>query len=198
MTKHNVPQPVYEPQDKVVAKVATLFGILEQLGFRSERIANYFRETHSFRPTHDVAFVPSERGKSLGHAALVLEMPQPVYEPQDKVVAKVATLFGILEQLGFRSERIEECIRKVKTLEIEDCLDWVRLVIHGLPRSAHYELISRMTSGSCTSTPTPTSCEGKEKASWAEKNPWRGSAAATALLPSCCSCRSRSEYPAAH
>lgn len=66
----------------------------------------------------------------------VEETPQPVYEPQDKVVAKVATLFGILEQLGFRSERIEECIRKVKTLEIEDCLDWVRLIIHGLPRSA--------------------------------------------------------------
>lgn len=92
------------------------------------------------------------------------EMPQPVYEPQDKVVAKVATLFGILEQLGFRSERIEECIRKVKTLEIEDCLDWVRYVwsymacLGVLP----CELISRMTSGSCTSTPTPTSCEGKD------------------------------------
>ncbi|GAA5869867.1 hypothetical protein JCM3774_000517 [Rhodotorula dairenensis] len=55
------------------------------------------------------------------------ETPQPVYEPQDKVIAKVATLFGILEQLGFRSERIEECIKKVKTLEIDDCLDWLYL-----------------------------------------------------------------------
>ncbi|GAA5993713.1 hypothetical protein JCM10908_001342 [Rhodotorula pacifica] len=55
------------------------------------------------------------------------ETPQPVYEPQDKVVAKVATLFGILEQLGFRSERIEECLRKVRTLEIDDCLDWLYL-----------------------------------------------------------------------
>lgn len=63
----------------------------------------------------------------LAMSETVDEMPQPVYEPQDKVVAKVATLFGILEQLGFRSERIEECIRKVKTLEIEDCLDWLYL-----------------------------------------------------------------------
>lgn len=55
------------------------------------------------------------------------ESPQPVYEPQDKVVAKVATLFGILEQLGFRKQRVEECLRKVKALEIDDCLDWVSI-----------------------------------------------------------------------
>ncbi|BGP54757.1 hypothetical protein JCM8202_003265 [Rhodotorula sphaerocarpa] len=55
------------------------------------------------------------------------ESPQPVYEPQDKVVAKVATLFGILEQLGFRKQRVEECLRKVKALEIDDCLDWLYL-----------------------------------------------------------------------
>lgn len=63
----------------------------------------------------------------LAMSETVDETPQPVYESQDKVVAKVATLFGILEQLGFRPERIEECIRKVKTLEIEDCLDWLYL-----------------------------------------------------------------------
>lgn len=98
----------------------------------------------------------------LAMSETVDETPQPVYESQDKVVAKVATLFGILEQLGFRPERIEECIRKVKTLEIEDCLDWVRLIIRGLPLSAPCELISRLAFRSCTSTPTPTSCEGKD------------------------------------
>ncbi|BGP39119.1 hypothetical protein JCM10449v2_003057 [Rhodotorula kratochvilovae] len=55
------------------------------------------------------------------------EAPQPVYEPEDKVVAKVATLYGILEQLGFKTERVEQCIREVKTLELEDCLDWLFL-----------------------------------------------------------------------
>ncbi|GAA5938098.1 hypothetical protein JCM10213_000830 [Rhodosporidiobolus nylandii] len=55
------------------------------------------------------------------------DAPQPVYEPEDKVIAKVATLFGILEQLGFTAERIEECLRAVKVLELDDCMDWLFL-----------------------------------------------------------------------
>ncbi|GAA5857787.1 hypothetical protein JCM9279_000747 [Rhodotorula babjevae] len=55
------------------------------------------------------------------------EGPQPVYEPEDKVVAKVATLYGILEQLGFKTERVKQCIREAKALELDDCLDWLFL-----------------------------------------------------------------------
>ncbi|GAA5855636.1 hypothetical protein JCM8547_001627 [Rhodosporidiobolus lusitaniae] len=55
------------------------------------------------------------------------EQPQPLYEPEDKVIAKVATLYGILEQLGFTSERIEECLKTVKVLELDDCMDWLFL-----------------------------------------------------------------------
>ncbi|GAA5869879.1 hypothetical protein JCM1840_007661 [Sporobolomyces johnsonii] len=55
------------------------------------------------------------------------DVPQPVNEPEDKVVAKVATLFGILEQLGFTPERIEECLRAVRVMELDDCLDWLFL-----------------------------------------------------------------------
>lgn len=53
------------------------------------------------------------------------DAPLPQYEPEEKVIGKVATLFGILEQLGFTKERVEECLRAVKTLELEDALDWV-------------------------------------------------------------------------
>ncbi|GAA5955052.1 hypothetical protein JCM3765_003173 [Sporobolomyces pararoseus] len=55
------------------------------------------------------------------------EVPQPVHEPIEKVISKVATLFGILEQLGFTSTRIQECLEKVKVLELDDCLDWMFL-----------------------------------------------------------------------
>lgn len=55
------------------------------------------------------------------------DAPLPQYEPEEKVIGKVATLFGILEQLGFTKERIEECLRTVKALELEDALDWVSL-----------------------------------------------------------------------
>ncbi|GAA5902381.1 hypothetical protein JCM6882_000515 [Rhodosporidiobolus microsporus] len=55
------------------------------------------------------------------------ETPLPVHEHEDKVVAKVATLWGILEQLGFTPERIEECLRSVKVMELDDCMNWLFL-----------------------------------------------------------------------
>jgi len=55
------------------------------------------------------------------------DLPQPIHEPEEKVISKVATLFGILEQLGFTSTRIQECLEKVKTMELDDCLDWMFL-----------------------------------------------------------------------
>ncbi|GAA5943107.1 hypothetical protein JCM1841_003894 [Sporobolomyces salmonicolor] len=63
----------------------------------------------------------------LALADLKDDVPQPVNEPEDKVVAKVAILFGILEQLGFTPKRIEECLRAVRVMEIDDCLDWLFL-----------------------------------------------------------------------
>lgn len=55
------------------------------------------------------------------------DLPQPIHEPEEKVISKVATLFGILEQLGFNSSRIQECLEKVKIMELDDCLDWMFL-----------------------------------------------------------------------
>ncbi|GAA6012163.1 hypothetical protein JCM10207_005153 [Rhodosporidiobolus poonsookiae] len=63
----------------------------------------------------------------LAAAETAEDAPQPVYESEDKVVAKVATLYGILEQLGFTAERVEECLRKVKVLDLDDCMDWLFL-----------------------------------------------------------------------
>lgn len=51
-----------------------------------------------------------------------------MFDAQDKVIAKVATLYGILEQLGFKAERVEQCLRVVKALDLEDCLEWVRQI----------------------------------------------------------------------
>jgi hypothetical protein len=63
---------------------------------------------------------------AVGLAAIDEGTPLPLYESEDKVIAKVATLFGTLGQLGFTRERIEECLRAVKTLDYEEALDWVR------------------------------------------------------------------------
>ncbi|GAA6008894.1 hypothetical protein JCM11491_003823 [Sporobolomyces phaffii] len=55
------------------------------------------------------------------------DVPLPMHEPVDKVVSKVATLFSILKQLGFTPARVQECLEKVKLLELDDCLDWMFL-----------------------------------------------------------------------
>jgi ATP-dependent RNA helicase DHX29 len=50
-------------------------------------------------------------------------VPAVTNDGDDKVVAKVASLFGILEQLGFTL--IEECLRSIKNLDLDDALEWV-------------------------------------------------------------------------
>lgn len=48
------------------------------------------------------------------------------YDTEEKVIAKVAALYGILDALGLT--RIEECLRSVKNLDLEAALDWVGLL----------------------------------------------------------------------
>ncbi|SCZ98775.1 BZ3500_MvSof-1268-A1-R1_Chr7-1g09268 [Microbotryum saponariae] len=63
----------------------------------------------------------------LGQSLSAEEAPQPLYEPEDKVITKIATLWGVLEGIGFRTERIEECLTQAKSLDLEDALDWLFL-----------------------------------------------------------------------
>lgn len=44
---------------------------------------------------------------------------------EDELIVKIASLYGVLEQLGFSSLRIEECLRVIKHLALEEALDWV-------------------------------------------------------------------------
>ncbi|KAM0788761.1 hypothetical protein ACM66B_002852 [Microbotryomycetes sp. NB124-2] len=53
--------------------------------------------------------------------------PLPIADTEDKAIAKVGAIFAVLKQLGFSSERIEECLRNARTLEIDDVFDWLFL-----------------------------------------------------------------------
>jgi hypothetical protein len=46
-------------------------------------------------------------------------------EPEDKTLVKIAIVFGVLEKLGFSQSRIEECVKRSKTLDLDDVFDWV-------------------------------------------------------------------------
>lgn len=46
-------------------------------------------------------------------------------EPEEKQVTKAASLYGVLERFGFVEERILECMRKIRNLELDEAVDWV-------------------------------------------------------------------------
>jgi len=50
-----------------------------------------------------------------------------IEETEEKALAKLAITYGILRRLGFTEERVEECLRGMKGIELDDGLDWVSL-----------------------------------------------------------------------
>lgn len=49
----------------------------------------------------------------------------PKSEPEEKQIIKAASLYGVLDRFGFSEERILECLSIVKSLELDDAVDWV-------------------------------------------------------------------------
>lgn len=47
-------------------------------------------------------------------------------EPEDKAIARLGVTYGILRRLGFSEERVEECLRAINGVDLEEAYDWVR------------------------------------------------------------------------
>lgn len=45
---------------------------------------------------------------------------------EEKAVAKLGITYGVLRRLGFSEERVEECLRSIRGIELEEAYDWVR------------------------------------------------------------------------
>nr|GAT48383.1 P-loop containing nucleoside triphosphate hydrolase protein [Mycena chlorophos] len=48
-------------------------------------------------------------------------------EPEDKVIGKLATTYGILRRLGFTEDRVEECLRAINGVDLDEAYDWLCL-----------------------------------------------------------------------
>ncbi|KAJ7103397.1 P-loop containing nucleoside triphosphate hydrolase protein [Mycena belliarum] len=48
-------------------------------------------------------------------------------EPEDKAIGKLATTYGVLRRIGFTEERVEECLRSIKGIELDEAYDWLYL-----------------------------------------------------------------------
>ncbi|KAJ7631081.1 P-loop containing nucleoside triphosphate hydrolase protein [Roridomyces roridus] len=55
------------------------------------------------------------------------EGKKSVDEPEDKAISKLGITYGVLRRLGFSEERVEECLRAIRGVELDEAYDWLYL-----------------------------------------------------------------------
>lgn len=46
-------------------------------------------------------------------------------ESEDKAIARLGVTYGVLRRSGFSEERVEECLRAISGVDLEEACDWV-------------------------------------------------------------------------
>lgn len=52
-------------------------------------------------------------------------------EPEEKMVARLGITYGVLRRLGFSQDRVDECLRAIQGVDLEEAYEWV----HSFPAS---------------------------------------------------------------
>lgn len=52
-------------------------------------------------------------------------------EDEEKLLQKIVVLYGVLEKFGYPPHRVEECLKAIKTIELEEAMDYVSHPLHG-------------------------------------------------------------------
>lgn len=60
---------------------------------------------------------------------IILADNKSIDEAEEKVINKMAITYGVLRRLGFSESRVEECLRSISGIDLEDAYEWVRSVI---------------------------------------------------------------------
>ena len=60
---------------------------------------------------------------------------------EEKVLSRLGITYGVLRRLGFAEERVEECLRAITGVDLEEAFDWVCDMIMILP-STHCGIAS--------------------------------------------------------
>ncbi|KAJ7110080.1 P-loop containing nucleoside triphosphate hydrolase protein [Mycena epipterygia] len=55
------------------------------------------------------------------------EGKKPLEESEDKAIGKLGITYGVLRRLGFTEDRVEECLRAIRGVEIDEAYDWLYL-----------------------------------------------------------------------
>ena len=46
-------------------------------------------------------------------------------EPEDKAIVRLAITYGVLRRLGFSEARVEECLRAISGVDMDEAFEWV-------------------------------------------------------------------------
>ncbi|RDX56021.1 P-loop containing nucleoside triphosphate hydrolase protein [Lentinus brumalis] len=103
-------------QDKVEKEVVRTIKAIEQ-----ER---RFSETLT-RLDLDPGFV--DRILELALEYETSESSKSIDEPEEKVLLRLAITYGVLRRLGFTEARVEECLRSIRGVDMDEAFDWLHL-----------------------------------------------------------------------
>ncbi|KAL1693102.1 P-loop containing nucleoside triphosphate hydrolase protein [Schizophyllum commune] len=79
-------------------------------------------------PTLELDSIATKRVLDLALTSDVrLDGKKTVDDADDKAISKLGTTYGVLRRLGFSEERVEECLRSISGIDIEEAYDWLYL-----------------------------------------------------------------------
>ncbi len=55
----------------------------------------------------------------------VTSRPIPLEDPEEKLLPRLALLYGTLRRIGLSEERTKECLQANQRLDIEEAFEWV-------------------------------------------------------------------------
>ncbi|CDO72377.1 hypothetical protein BN946_scf184977.g76 [Trametes cinnabarina] len=103
-------------QDKVEKEVARTVKAIEQDRRFSETL---------LRLDLDAAYVDRILELALEHEGL--ETSKSIDEPEEKALVKIAITYGVLRRIGFSELRVEECLRAIPGVDLDEAVEWLHL-----------------------------------------------------------------------
>ena len=55
----------------------------------------------------------------------VSQGPKPIEESEEKAIGRLGITYGVLRRLGFDEALVENCLRRVSGVELDEALQWV-------------------------------------------------------------------------
>ncbi|KAJ6604782.1 P-loop containing nucleoside triphosphate hydrolase protein [Mycena vulgaris] len=107
-------QNLVDKQDKIEKEI-----------LRSVKAIEIDRRYSKTLPRLELDSVLTDRILSLILESDIGEGRKPLEESEDKAIGKLGITYGVLRRIGFTEDRVEECLRAIKGVELDEAYDWL-------------------------------------------------------------------------